>query len=134
MTQQKVAREVAVVELQRLADGWRIDTRKEHMDADDRQGFDNIWNTLLTSIETGYLTVNEDGKSATQTLEDGEQLELRAPKGAGYLTMDQHKQSKDMHKTFSILGAMCGRPVKWLANMEGVDVKLSLAVVQLYSG
>ncbi len=130
----KITQEVAAAEFDRWAEEWGIDTDREYMDEEDRQSFDNTRHRLIRSIRKGALTVSEDGATIDLNCIAGEGLTFEVPKGSAWLTMDQHKSSKDFHKVFSYMGAMTGKPAKFFSNMDGRDLKVAQDVTVLFMG
>jgi len=132
----KVSRDVAEADFDRWAEEWDIDTDKEHMDAEDRQGFENSRAKFIKSICDGRLSVSEDASKVVQTLKysQGADLEYTVPTGAAFITLDHHKDSQHMTKLHSYMASMTGKALKEFSQMDGRDIKIGYAVAQLFMG
>lgn len=131
-----IPKAVAKKEFDRWAEAWDVDTAREHMDEDDRKGFDNMRHRIERAIMAGRLVVSEDGSVVEQALLGGDKNKIvyQIPTGAAWLTMDQHKEKQGMHKIFSYLAAMSKQPSRYFSNMDGRDIKVAQDIAVLFLG
>lgn len=132
----KISRDVAIADFDRWADEWDIDTEKEHMDAEDRAGFENARAKFIRAICKGRLSVSEDAQIVVQHLEytDSADLEYKVPTGAAFITLDHHKETQHMTKLHSYMASMTGKALKEFSKMDSRDIKVGYAVAQLFMG
>ena len=128
----KISRDVAERDFDRFADEWEIDVDKEHMDDEDRQGFENLRAAFIRHVVNGRLVVSEGAETVVQTARNGDQITYQIPDGAAFITMDHHKDGKNMTKMHSYIAAMSGKPLKYFSQMDGRDVKVAHMVAGLF--
>jgi hypothetical protein len=86
---QKVAREVAELEFERICVARRIDTDESEMDDDDKKSFAEIKRKVVRAIERGDLVVNESGDPIfTPPVAGAQALTFHRPTGATFMAMD----------------------------------------------
>lgn len=132
----KVSKDVATKEFERWAEAWDIDIDREYMDDEDKSTFDNLRSRIERNIMRGRLVVSKDGEQIVQNLHKGgpRPITYSMPKGAAWLTMDQHKERQSMHKVFGYLAAMAGEPIRYFSNLDGPDVKVAQDIGLLFLG
>lgn len=137
-TKPKISKEVAAKEFDRLADAWDIDIDREHMEDEDKISFDQLRHRIERNIMRGRLVVSEDGEELAQYLAKGgasvKPITYTVPAGAGWLTMDQHKERQSMHKVFGFLASMAKEPVAYFSNLDGRDIKVAQDIGVLFLG
>lgn len=133
----KIDKETAEDEFERFCDGWEIDTDTSDMTEEDVTGFNAQKNHFVKAVQKNRLSVNDDG-TLSYTFSDfsekkaGETINIRQPKGAAYMEMDNFKEQQGVRKTFSVLSGMTGKSVGYFSGVDGVDLKPLQAVIILF--
>lgn len=126
----KIDKEVAQKEFERWANAWRIEIEESELSEEDQESFNEQRRKVVKAIEKGYLTVSEDGAELVLDTDKGP-VTFSEPKGAAYLSMDQHK-NKNMASSFGFMGSMTGTPAKFWSSVRGADVKIAQAITALF--
>jgi len=129
-----IDKDTAEVEFLRFCEEWEIDADTADMNEDDKVGFEQQKSKILKAIVKGRLAVNDDG-SLTYTLSrSSENIDviIKRPGGAALMEMDKYKDRESMHKIYSVLGSMTGKPPSFFSNLDGIDLKPFTAVVALF--
>ena len=113
----KVEAEVAVAEFERWADVFEIDISTSDLDPEELKAFDGFKAKFIKRIETGALTVDEDGViEFSPRGDDGDPLRFDEPTGA--LLSARQKNDTDIQAARRVLAAWAGVPAKRFADMK----------------
>lgn len=133
----KIDKESAELEFLNFCKMWEIDSDIEDMNEDDRDSFNLQKSKIIRSIQRGRLVVKEDNEALDYTfakpdVSGVETLEIRRPKGAALISMDRYKEGQGVHKTYSVLGYMTGKDTSFFSRIDGIDLKIFMAIVTLF--
>ena len=130
--------QTAKLDFDRLALAWDLDTDIESMDEDDCAGFKEANRRLVRAIQSGDVTVSEDGKTVEMVLSEETHgktaIEFKMPRGSAYISTDKHKDRKAMHKVQTFMSEMTGEPEKFFSALPGNDYKRAQSLVMLFLG
>ena len=113
----KVETEVAVAEFERWADVFEIDISTDAFDPEELKAFDGFKAKFIKRIETGALTVDEDGVIEFSPRGDGDDP-LRFDEPTGALLSARQKNDTDIQAARRVLAAWAGVPAKRFADMK----------------
>jgi len=133
----RIKKEVAVLDFDRFAEVWDVDTDTESMDLEDRAGYEKQKGLLVKQIMATNMTVDAEGMPTYKLrYPKGSLTEVRfrIPSGQAYMTMDNYKERQGMHKFMSFMGSMTGQNAKTFSNLDARDVKVCMGVVTLFLG
>jgi len=132
--------ETANAEFEKICDDWFIDIDENNMKDDDKIDFRDTKRKIIRSIQLGLLCRNEDN-TLTYTISklsegfEGEELQIKRPKGSAGLDTDQYKDHKLVHKVFSYMSAMTGKPPSFFSKLDfSMDVQNLQAIISLFFG
>ncbi|MBP7735954.1 MAG: hypothetical protein KA369_08280 [Spirochaetes bacterium] len=133
----KIDNETAELEFNRLCEAWEIDNDTENMTEEDRSSFNGQKAKILNAVRRGRLIVEEDGEVLTYTFAKAdtagcERITIKRPNGAGIISMDRYKDREGIHKTYAVLASMTGKDTSFFSKLDGIDIKVPLAVVALF--
>jgi hypothetical protein len=113
MKEKKVVTEVAEAEFDRWADLFEIDISTAGLDKEDLKAFESFRNKFIKRVETGSLTVDDDGVVAlTPRGDDGDPLTFDEPTGA--LLSARLKNDSDVQAARRVLAQWSGAaPVRF---------------------
>jgi hypothetical protein len=132
----KVDNETACAEFQRFIDLNCIFVGIETLGKEDKEAFVEAKGRIVSAIERGDLTINDDGE-ATYTprrSKDTNDIVFREPTGATLTAMDRKKQGEDVGKMFATMADMTGTNAKTFSAMRMSDLKVCMAVFNLFLG
>jgi len=135
--QYKIDEQLAEEEFVKICEDWEIDIDESNMDSEEKIDFKSVKVKVIKAIRLGRLVYNSDG-TIIYTLSKhsidfvGTELTIKVPDGVAYTDMDQFKKDKDMHKTFTILSYMIGKPLPVINKLDGRDLKPLLALASLF--
>jgi hypothetical protein len=113
----KVANDVAQQEFERWADTFEIDTSTDGFDEEEIKAFDAFKSKFIKRVETGALTVDDDGLiEFSPRGDDGEPLKFDEPTGA--LLSARQKNDSDIQAARRVLAAWTGAAPKRFADMK----------------
>ena len=113
----KVANEVAKQEFERWAEAFEIDTSTDGFDEEEVKAFDGFKSKFIKRVETGALTVDEDGViEFSPRGDDGEPLKFDEPTGA--LLSARLKTDSDIQAARRVLAAWTGAAPKRFTDMK----------------
>lgn len=133
---EKVAKEVAEQEFKRFVDCMQLDVDPVDMDDDDRKGFDMQKRRIMTAIENGSLTINDNGEPTftPQRTENAEPITFYEPTGASLMAMDRRKKNEDVGKMYAIMGDITKTHANTFSKMKMADLKVCQAITTLFLG
>lgn len=132
---QTVDRETAEQEFVRFCDMMDLDLEAEDMTEDDRASFTRQRETILAAIESGHVSVDDEGQPTIHLKKPvGEMstLTLYEPTGSTFLARDKGKQ--DVSKMYSMITDMAHVPPGSLAKLKNRDLKVIQAIAVLFLG
>ena len=113
----KVETEVAAAEFERWADTFEIDISTDAFDSEELKAFEAFKTKFIKRIETGALTVDEDGViEFSPRGDDGDPLRFDEPTGA--LLSARQKNDSDIQAARRVLAAWAGVSAKRFADMK----------------
>jgi hypothetical protein len=87
--EQKVGREVAEAEFERMCKSRRLVTAVEEMDDDDAAGFEDLKRKIVRAIQVGDLVITDEGDPVyTPPVPGAKPLTFYKPTGATLIAMD----------------------------------------------
>ena len=132
----KIDFEIAEQEFNRFCDLWEIDNDVENMNDEDRNAFNSQKFKIINSIKRGRLILEDDESLtyifARPELSGCETIKISRPVGSGLIAMDRYKDREGMHKTYAVLGGMTGKDASFFSKLDGIDLKLFMAVIALF--
>ena len=139
MSKYVMDKESASDELQRWFDGWAMEFEEDDFSAEERKDFDAQIKNFTNAIMRGRLAYDIDSKKIEYTLrcpiESDNPLtkvEIPMPKGTALMEMDSYKDGQDMKKSFSIVGALVGKPISIIRKMDERDIMFILGINTLF--
>lgn len=113
----KVCNEAAVAEFERWASAFEIDISTDGLDEKELKAFEDFRKKFIKRIETGALTVDDDGVIAlTPRGDDGDPLTFDEPTGA--LLSARLKNDSDVQAARRALAQWSGAAPKRFADMK----------------
>jgi len=135
--QEKIDHELAEDEFERFCESWEIDNDTENMSEEDRDEFNSQKSKLMNAIKRNRLVFHDDDESFSYTFAKPEKSKcdniiIKRPQGSALIEMDRYKEREGVHKTYAMLGAMTGKDTKFFSGLDGIDLKVFMAVIQLF--
>lgn len=134
--EQKIARDVAEEEFERMCKSRRLATTTEEMDPDDATGFEELKRKILRAIQAGDLVVTDDGDPVyTPPVPGAKPLTFHKPTGATLIAMDAKSASDSDGNQARMVRAMTEmtRSAKGeLSKLEVPDYQLCASLVNLF--
>jgi hypothetical protein len=132
----KIAKEVAEQEFNRFVECMDLDVEPADMDEDDRKGFDMQKRRIISAIEAGALTINDQGEPTytPQRTKDAEPITFYEPTGASLMAMDRRKKNEDVGKMYAIMGDITKTHANTFSKMKMADLKVCQAITTLFLG
>lgn len=115
--EKKVATEVAQQEFERWAAAFEIDISTDDLDAEETKAFEAFKSKFLKRVESGALTVDEDGVIEFTPRGDKEEP-LKFDEPTGSLLSARQKNDTDVQAARRALGAWAGVPPKRFTDMK----------------
>jgi len=135
MKKELISKEVAEQEFDKWVEAMDLDLDTSEMDAEDLTGFNGQKKKIMTAIQRGALTFNDDGEAVYTAQNDKsnhkEPITFHERTGASIMAMDGKKKGHDAAKMYAVLADMCKVHPKVFAQFVGVDVKVSEAIFSL---
>ena len=131
MTTEKINREQAENEFERMADAMRLDLDPEGIDENERRDMEGDRRTFVKAIVRGDLVLDDDLRPVF-TPEGGDPLTFYPPKGSSLMAADKKKEGHDVAKTYAILGELTRAPAVTFSKMDFPDLKVCVAVMGLF--
>lgn len=132
----KVAKEVAEAEFTRFVEAMDLDVDPADMDEDDKKGFNQQRERIVSAICAGSLVINDEGEPVftPQRTKDAEPLTFHEPTGASLMAMDRKKRNEDVGKMYSLMGEITKTHASTFSKMKMADLKVCQAVTTLFLG
>lgn len=132
----KVALEVAQVELDRFIELMDLDLDTSDLDEEDCKELEKQKKLITSAICNGSLVINDDGEPVftPRRTTDANPITFHEPTGASLTAMDRRKRGEDIGKAFSVMGDITGQGAKTFAAMKMGDLKVCQAITALFLG
>lgn len=134
----KIAREVAEQEFDRFAESMDLDLKESGLDDDEVEDLHKLKNILVEAIQKGSMVINDDGEPVYTPVRGDEDyrkpITFHEPTGASLMAMDRKKKNEDIGKLYSAMGEITKLPAARFARMKMRDLKVCMAVTQLFLG
>jgi hypothetical protein len=112
----KVSKDVAQQEFERWAEEFEIDITTNDLDGEELKAFEAFKNKFIKRVESGALTVDEDGVIELTPRGDSEDP-LKFDEPTGSLLSARQKNDTDIQAARRVLAAWSGVPPKRFADM-----------------
>jgi hypothetical protein len=132
----KVAKEVAEAEFDRFVKAMDLDVDPSDMSEEDKEAFQQQKERLVGAIQSGALTINDDGEPVftPQRTKDADTLTFHEPTGASLMAMDRKKKSEDIGKLYAAMADMTRSHSSTFSKMRMADLKVCMAITTLFLG
>ena len=132
----KIALEVAESEFTRFVDLMDLDVELSDMDEDDRKGFKQQKDRMISAIRSGSLVINDSGEPifTPQRTSDCNSITFYEPTGASLMAMDRKKKTEDIGKLYATMGDMTKTNANIFSKMKMADLKVCMAIATLFLG
>lgn len=132
----KVAKEVAEAEFDRFVKSMDLDVDPSDMSEEDKEAFQQQKDRLVGAIQSGALTINDDGEPVftPQRTKDADTLTFHEPTGASLMAMDRKKKSEDIGKLYAAMADMTRSHSSTFSKMRMADLKVCMAITTLFLG
>lgn len=130
----KIAVEVAEAEFDRFCDAMCIDNDPSTLDDDDKQGFAQQRNRVVSAIIAGSLVIDEEGRPVytPQRVADAEPVTFYEPTGATLMAMDRRKKGEDIAKLYAAMADIARTHPSTFAKMPMPDLRVCMAIATLF--
>lgn len=135
----KIDEKTAEMEFDNFCEMWDIDNDISQMDEEDKDGFRKNKSSIVKAFRQGRLIIDREKRTLIYTISDfsedkrGETLTIRRLKGADYMAADNYKEKDLVHKSYSVLASMVGRPTSYISSLDNNDLKVLQACMILFS-
>lgn len=135
----KIDEKTAEMEFNNFCEMWDIDNDISQMDEEDKDGFRKNKSSIVKAFRQGRLIIDREKRTLIYTISDfseekrGETLTIRRLKGADYMAADNYKEKDLVHKSYSVLASMVGRPTSYISSLDNNDLKVLQACMILFS-
>tara|TARA_R110000744_G_scaffold333450_1_gene438839 strand:+ start:108 stop:515 length:408 start_codon:yes stop_codon:yes gene_type:complete len=132
----KIAKEVAEQEFTRFAESMDLDINPAGMDAEDKKGFDQQKDRIISAIQSGSLVINDSGEPVftPQRTKDADAITFHEPTGASLMAMDRKKKTEDIGKLYASMGEITRTHASTFSKMKMPDLKVCMAITTLFLG
>lgn len=133
---EKVALEVAEQEFNRFVEAMDLDVDPADMDEDDKKGFEQQRDRVVSAIQFGSLVISDSGEPVftPQRSKDIDQITFHEPTGASLMAMDRKKKTEDVGKLYAAMGDMTKTHAGVFSKMKMADLKVCMAITTLFLG
>ena len=132
----KVALEVAEQEFNRFVEAMDLDVNPADMDEDDKKGFEQQRDRVVSAIQAGTVVINDNGEPVftPQRTKDADTITFFEPTGASLMAMDRKKKTEDIGKLYAAMGDMTKNHANVFSKMKMADLKVCMAITTLFLG
>lgn len=132
----KVALEVAEQEFNRFVEAMDLDVNPADMDEDDKKGFEQQRDRVVSAIQAGTVVINDNGEPVftPQRTKDADPITFFEPTGASLMAMDRKKKTEDIGKLYAAMGDMTKNHANVFSKMKMADLKVCMAITTLFLG
>ena len=136
MKDKKVALEVAEQEFGRFVELMDLDVDTSEMDAEDKKGFEQQKDRVVSAIQSGALTIGDGGEPTytPQRSKGVDPITFYEPTGATLMAMDRKKKTEDIGKLYASMGDMTKTHAGVFSKMKMADLKVCMAITTLFLG
>lgn len=127
----RMAPEVLDAEFMRFIAAMDIDIDPKGLDDDDKKSLEACKRVVIRALESGKLVVNEAGEPVF-TPASGAPITFAEPTGAVFMARDKKKEGHDVAKMFATMAELTHQQPGVFATMPGREVKVCLAITQLF--
>ncbi len=133
---EKVALEVAEQEFNRFVEAMDLDVDPADMDEDDKKGFEQQRDRVVSAIQFGALVISDSGEPVftPQRSKDIDPITFHEPTGASLMAMDRKKKTEDIGKLYAAMGDMTKTHAGVFSKMKMADLKVCMAITTLFLG
>lgn len=132
----KIALEVAEQEFNRFVEAMDLDVNPSDMDEDDKKGFEQQRDRVVSAIQAGTLAISDNGEPVftPQRSKDIDPITFHEPTGASLMAMDRKKKTEDIGKLYAAMGDMTKTHAGVFSKMKMADLKVCMAITTLFLG
>ena len=132
----KIAKEVAELEFNRFVESMDLDVDQSDMDEDDKKGFLQQKDRILSAIQNGSLVVLDTGEPVytPQRTNDAQAITFHEPTGASLMAMDRKKKTEDIGKLYAAMADITKTHASNFSKMKMADLKVCMAITTLFLG
>lgn len=135
MSTPKMEPDVAKAEFDRWVEAAGLDVDTKGMDEEDRKSLDLQRRRITLAIISGQITIDEDGLlSFKPSTGDTSLITFFEPTGASMMASDQRKKNHDVAKSIAIMADATRQNSERFAKMVARDLKICLAINNLFWG
>jgi hypothetical protein len=135
MTQkEKMTDEFVEQEIARFAEAMDLDLDPKGMDDDDRKSLEAAKRRLARAMQSGQLVFDDRGQPVFTPMDGTETITFKEPKGTAFISMDQRKKDHDIERLFTVMSEITGMNRDTFAKMMNRDVKVCIAITNLFLG
>lgn len=127
---QKVATEVAESEFARFAELMDFNLDPQGWDDDDKKASQDARATIVRAIETGKVSIDDNGQPIFTPTGASESLTFREPRGDDWTAMDLKKQGNE--KVIVMMARLTKQSPDFFKKMANRDFKVCGAIVGLF--
>lgn len=132
----KIVKEVAEQEFTRFVEAMDLDVNPVDMDAEDKKGFEQQKDRIISAIQSGALVINDDGEPVftPQRTKGADAITFHEPTGASLMAMDRKKKTEDIGKLYASMGEITKTHASTFSKMKMPDLKVCMAITTLFLG
>ncbi len=132
----KIDRETAEADFDRMIDAMDIDLEIEGLDDEDKQNIVQSRHQIVRAVRRGHLEINDKGEPiyTPQHGERNEPLHFKQAGGDALMAMDFRKKGHDVKKMYSAMATITRTNVATFSNMRMPDLKICMALTNLFLG
>ena len=132
----KIVKEVAEQEFNRFVESMDLDVDPADMDEDDRKGFTQQKDRVISAIQLGSLVIKDSGEPVftPQRTNDADAITFHEPTGASLMAMDRKKKTEDIGKLYAAMGDITKTHANVFSKMKMADLKVCMAITTLFLG
>lgn len=128
MKSEKVAKEVAEQEFQRMCDFARVDADESEMDDESKEKFRDLKADLVKLIQKGSLIVTTDGSPTYAG------LTFKSPTGAAVMAFETYGPNKNMSNLAAVMCELTGSEKSTFGKLHAKDFNVCSQIVTLFLG
>jgi hypothetical protein len=128
MKNEKVAKEVAELEFERICAFARVDTDDSEWSDEEKSKWEELRSELVTLIRKGALVVSEDGAPMFAG------LKFRAPTGAAIMAFETYAPDKKMSNLAAVMCELTGSDKGTFGKMHARDFNACSHITTLFLG
>jgi len=132
-----IDKETAEEEFGRICEGWETFLDFDSYNEDEKVDVKKLKSQIVNAIRLGRLSYNQD-ETISYTISEkskehsGKEIIISRPGGKAYLGIDQFKDQQNIHKTYAVLAMMINKPIAFIGQLDGIDLKPIQALQSLF--